>query len=145
MATRLLCGMAAFALVSCTTGCTSPAQTFRGQTPANGVQNANYNGPRSMPVTPAQHCETCPQHGAACNGNGCYGGFGMMNVPFHPVHRNYYNVDMPRDLRYPAQNTSAVVQYPYYTTKGPSDFFLGSSLGGATGSVGGQSSQGGIF
>lgn len=36
-----------------------------------------------------------------------------------------YRYKYPRDLRYPAANQPAgVVVYPYYTVKGPDDFFL---------------------
>lgn len=47
-----------------------------------------------------------------------------MNLPFHPVHRNFHTYDVPRDLRYPQDDCPpAMYQYPYYTTRGPTDFF----------------------
>jgi hypothetical protein len=48
-----------------------------------------------------------------------------MNLPFHPVHRNFHTYDVPQGLTYPQQDTpAAVYQYPYYTTRGPTDFFM---------------------
>lgn len=47
-----------------------------------------------------------------------------LNLPFHPVHRNYVDYRAPRNLSYPENNTpAATVQYPYYTVRGPTDFF----------------------
>ena len=47
-----------------------------------------------------------------------------MNLPFHPVHRNFYTYDAPSNLSYPDENAPpAVLQYPYYTLRGPTDFF----------------------
>lgn len=40
-----------------------------------------------------------------------------------------YRYRAPQDLRYPAANQPAgVVVYPYYTVKGPDDFFLNETL-----------------
>ena len=139
MAMRLFCGLTALALAAFTTGCASTGETIRGQSPA-GVRNAGYGGPLGGQITQAGACGSCPSGACGPAGNGgdcgpqcgfgqsgpCGAGMGM-NLPCNPVHRNYYNVRMPnpQELRYPAPNTPmAVVQYPYYTTKGPSDFFM---------------------
>ena len=69
----------------------------------------------------------CGPHGCTGHCGGCCG-----NLPCHPVHRNFYTYDVPRDghfggreLLYPPQNQQpAVVQYPYYTLRGPTDFFM---------------------
>ena len=57
-------------------------------------------------------CPTCQ--------NGCDDGQG-----WHPTHRHWFKYRQPRDLVYPPANTpAAIVQYPYYNVKGPSDFFM---------------------
>jgi len=64
-----------------------------------------------------------------CGPAGCQGGaashpYGRLNLPFHPVHRNYVDYQAPQNLQYPAPNQpNALVQYPYYTLRGPTDFF----------------------
>ena len=48
-----------------------------------------------------------------------------MNLPGFPVHRNFYTVDSPQNLQRPPANTpAATVNYPYYTHRGPTDFFM---------------------
>lgn len=70
-------------------------------------------------MTRSQACQTGRCGGTAAGCQSC------LNLPFYPVHRNYVHYDVPTDLSYPQQNTpAAVVQYPYYTLKGPSDFFM---------------------
>ncbi|MEX0702785.1 MAG: hypothetical protein WD069_11885 [Planctomycetales bacterium] len=52
-----------------------------------------------------------------------YGGAGGGN--WGPQHRIFYTYHRPTDLRYPPpQVPAAVVQYPYYTNRGPTDFFM---------------------
>jgi len=44
---------------------------------------------------------------------------------WHPTHRHWFVYKQPHDLVYPPANTpTAIVQYPYYNVKGPSDFFM---------------------
>jgi hypothetical protein len=63
----------------------------------------------------------CPIGGNAC-GPQCQPG---CNLPFHPVHRNFHTYDAPSGLMYPADDTpAATYQYPYYTHRGPTDFFM---------------------
>ncbi|MFK7821858.1 MAG: hypothetical protein AB8G99_24375 [Planctomycetaceae bacterium] len=98
-------GVLAFAL----TGCAAGDQVVRGQCPpeAGGCASGGQCG-----------------GGGRCGGRTCGGGQ-HLNLPFHPVHRNYVNYQVPKNLSYPQQNTpAATVQYPYYTTKGPTDFFM---------------------
>jgi len=58
-------------------------------------------------------CRTCGSHGGAPD---CY-----------PKHHRTYSYSVPNDLTYPAQSgagaVGGAVVYPYYTHKGPSDFF----------------------
>ena len=61
----------------------------------------------------------CPN--GRCNG-GC-----ISHLPYHlaPTHRNFHTYQVPQGLTYPAQNQPpASIQYPYYTTRGPTDFFM---------------------
>lgn len=68
------------------------------------------------------------QSGACPDGRCGLGGYGpdrCLNLPFHPVHRNFHTYDVPNGLTYPQQDTPpATYQYPYYTTRGPTDFFM---------------------
>jgi len=42
-----------------------------------------------------------------------------------PKHHHTYDYRQPKNLTYPPQNQpAAAVVYPYYTCKGPSDFFM---------------------
>lgn len=42
-----------------------------------------------------------------------------------PKHHHTYDYRQPKNLCYPPQNQpAATVVYPYYTHKGPSDFFM---------------------
>jgi hypothetical protein len=62
-----------------------------------------------------QSCPTggCPRCGCGC-GHGCF-----------PHHYQTYQFDWPRNLVYPQQGVqSGMVQYPYYTLRGPTDFFM---------------------
>ena len=48
----------------------------------------------------------------------------LLNGYQYPTHVHSFSYYPPKDLRYPAPNTpAAVVQYPYYTVKGPDCFF----------------------
>lgn len=57
-----------------------------------------------------------------------YGAAGARD-PRQLDYRYMYRYRAPQDLRYPAANQPAgVVVYPYYTVKGPDDFFLKETL-----------------
>jgi len=59
-------------------------------------------------------CDNCPPG---------YGGHRCDE--WQPTHHLWYKYNQPQGLVYPPDNTpAAVVQYPYYTCKGPDDFFL---------------------
>lgn len=48
-----------------------------------------------------------------------------INLPFHPMHRNSYTVNTPKNMMYPPSPSQAgITQYPYYTFRGPTDFFM---------------------
>lgn len=59
----------------------------------------------------------CPNGG--CQSCGAGNGF-----DWYPKHYSSYSYQVPNDLRYPQQNQpGGAIVYPYYTHKGPSDFF----------------------
>lgn len=120
------------------TGCASSTPTMRGQSPQASFASWNAGpvmgdgcpmcqssvGPGGQ-LMHAGNCEMCPPNqrcgngrcGAGCNGN--------CNLPFHPVHRNFHTYHVPQGLMYPPENAApAMVQYPYYTLRGPTDFFM---------------------
>jgi hypothetical protein len=124
-----LSGILALMLVGVTAsvGCQSNPATVRGQNPM-GPPSAGqpmmpapgpvyYEGPAggSMPG-----CPPCHNHplGAQC----------PICAPDNfwvPKHHHTYDYRIPKNLVYPPQNQPAgVVVYPYYTCKGPSDFFM---------------------
>jgi hypothetical protein len=87
--------------------------------PKPGVQY--YDGPAHDPNQfSSADCPTCP------HGNGCpvcpqQHGFDV----WRPTHHHTWEYNAPKGLTYPDQNQPpATVQYPYYTVKGPSDFFM---------------------
>jgi hypothetical protein len=70
-------------------------------------------------------CDVC-QGGQACPPQGCHGcgrGCGYRNGM--PQHVQTYQFDWPQNMVYPQQGVPAgMVQYPYYTLRGPTDFFM---------------------
>lgn len=110
------------------TGCAASAPTVRGQNP-----DSMYGGMPGQAGCESGMCESgssgyggqC-EPGGSCQhcGSGCRGGAGC-NIPFHPVHRNFHTYNAPQGLMYPPENSApAQVQYPYYTLRGPTDFFM---------------------
>ena len=64
----------------------------------------------------------CP-HGVRGGCPSCGPGCGRC-PDWTPTHHKTYSYSVPRDLSYPEQNAvGGAVVYPYYTHKGPSDFF----------------------
>ena len=117
------------------TGCASTTPVMRGQSPQASFTSWN-SGPVMADGCPmcqsstgpggemmhAPNCDSYAQsqhcHSGNCQGAGC-------NLPFHPVHRNFHNYHAPQGLMYPPENSApALVQYPYYTLRGPTDFFM---------------------
>jgi hypothetical protein len=104
------------------TGCSAISPTMRAQSP--DATQVSY--------TSGDQCDACDSGFASasnCRNGACQscgpGRAGCMNLPFHPVHRNFHTYDVPQGLTYPQQNTpAAAYQYPYYTTRGPTDFFM---------------------
>lgn len=63
-----------------------------------------------------QYGQACPQGGCpSCgHGQGC------------PQHLHSYKYNWPKNMVYPSNNQlpAGLVQYPYYTFRGPTDFFM---------------------
>jgi len=103
MNARLACGLAAGLLLPLVTGCQAPTGVVRGQNPA-GMQ---YAPPTQ--ATAAHHPQENPE--------------GQLGA-FHGGHYHTFDYRAPKNLVYPPANMpGAVVQYPYYTLRGPTDFF----------------------
>jgi len=98
------------------------------------------NCPTCPPANPAcPHCQGHPPHGQTCpqcqNGHGQHGhglhGHGLWNGgnfdhlnQDYPQHHFTYGYNRPKNMLYPPPEVpGGAVTYPYYTHKGPSDFF----------------------
>jgi hypothetical protein len=107
-----------------------PINTYAGPGCNNGSCQGCGNGS-------CQGCGNgCCEGNQGCGGVGCLGCLDCCPRDWYPTHRHWYRYEPPgsrhchenRDLVYPPANVpGAVVQYPYYTVKGPSDFFLKTS------------------
>ncbi len=105
-----------------------PHTTVRGQNPLlDGPQTA-WADAAAHPHASDGSAGTCPN--GYC-GNGCPDGWcdpctaGCRGYGWRPHHHHTFRYRQPRNLVYPPNPTpAAIVQYPYYTVKGPDDFFL---------------------
>lgn len=93
-----------------------------------GYEGGFYAGPngyytdRNDPYT--NDCNAGCQNGCP---NGCQHGFGRNCLYCNgmPKHYQTYQYDWPENMVYPTQGVPAgMVQYPYYTLRGPTDFFM---------------------
>jgi len=67
--------------------------------------------------------QSCPQGGCQRCGRGC----GYRNGA--PQHYQTYQYNWPQSQVYPQHGVpSGIIQYPYYTLRGPTDFFMEKSL-----------------
>ncbi|MBI1312568.1 hypothetical protein GC176_14845 [bacterium] len=103
------------ALVTFSVGCSQNQSLVRGQTPMEHydtpAQSGMYYGGPSYGPNGHYECPACPQN--------------CQNDWWRPTHHHTWEYHAPQDLVYPAENQpNAVQQYPYYTVKGPSDFFM---------------------
>ena len=80
------------------------------------------NQPYTVDPNGCPQCDNgqqCPQRGCRRCGRGCGYQNGM------PQHVQTYQFDYPQNMVYPQQGPPAgMVQYPYYTLRGPTDFFM---------------------
>ena len=101
-----------------------------------GYEGGFYAGPdgtitdRNTPYTVdgqggGGECPYC-QNGGSCPSDGCRRcGRGCMYKHGMPQHYQTYQYDWPKNPVYPQQGVpSGMVQYPYYTLRGPTDFFM---------------------
>ena len=139
MNAKLALGISMFVFLPLATGCLQSTGVVRGQSP--GYQS-------EMPMQPIQAVSQTSyigqpmQHSCPTCASGYHGGGQSESMPFqhvlshgnhsagsgqghHPTHYRWFSYEQPRNLVYPPANEpAAVVQYPYYTLKGPDDFFL---------------------
>lgn len=114
-----------FAGMMAIVGCQTNHAVVRGQNPTLAAPMPNgpmpgpmyYDGPAgSAPMScPTGQCHPeWARYPADCPEN------------YHwPKHHHTFDYRQPKNLVYPPQNQPAgVVVYPYYTCKGPSDFFM---------------------
>ena len=106
---------------------------FQGASDHNfGYNGGFYAGPQgyftdaNQPYTMnGPSCDVC-QNGQACPDQGCQRcgrGCGYRNGM--PTHIQTYQIDYPQNMVYPTEGVPAgMVQYPYYTLRGPTDFFM---------------------
>jgi hypothetical protein len=89
----------------------------------NGLSGASYaNAPCEQPNScPPSYGECPPGYGGHAHGGGRGALFGTSKI----CPDGYsYGYQVPNDLRYPQPNAvGGAVVYPYYTHRGPSDFF----------------------
>jgi hypothetical protein len=94
-----------------------------------GYEGGFYAGPNryltqaNVPYTAdGSGCPEC-QYGQACPTGGCrHCGFGCRPLPHH---YQTYQYNWPNNMVYPTTGVPAgIVQYPYYTLRGPTDFFM---------------------
>lgn len=123
-----------FALLACcsiaslTIGCSQPVVRGQNQTRSYSYspQVAGY-GDGGMPQ---QMQMAGPPPGPIYYDGPAMGGMGCPTCPtrpadvWRPTHHHTSTYKAPQNLQYPPQNQKpAVYQYPYYTVKGPTDFF----------------------
>ncbi|MBX3442044.1 MAG: hypothetical protein KF774_06535 [Planctomyces sp.] len=125
-------------------GCGGANAIIRGQSPAHLQQaTAGYSGPIREVSHEHFHGRAITHYSVDSSGGGCpsdgYGcppGAGHMGCPpggpgcppgghgCHPHHGYTFSYERPNNLVYPPANVpGGAVAYPYYTLKGPSDFF----------------------
>lgn len=111
-------------------GCQSNHAIIRGQNPASCAPGAN--GPMGPMPGPMYYDGPASGDGMACPSGQCQSECEWARYPsdcpenYHwPKHHHTFDYRQPKGLVYPPQNQPAgVVVYPYYTCKGPSDFFM---------------------
>jgi len=84
-----------------------------------------YSTDRNNPYVVNGTCPDC-NNGAACPQGGCHRcGRGCGQHGGIPHHYQTYQYNWPENMVYPQQGVpSGMVQYPYYTLRGPTDFFM---------------------
>ncbi|MEO1996375.1 MAG: hypothetical protein ABGZ17_13990 [Planctomycetaceae bacterium] len=130
-------------------GCSSSGEVVRGQNPAGAGTEFTLASSHGDVSHFDSGCQLCQKMGSSCHECNRKNRLSRLKNMFKkrplprrteagrkhwpkdhpgedwkPKHRHYYTYDAPQNLVYPPKNTPpAVVQYPYYTVKGPTDFF----------------------
>ena len=103
-------------------GCAGTSPVMRGQNPQAQFSGWQQSGDGGN----AGSCPDC--RSGSCPSGFCLPGYDsgtVINLPGDPVHRNSFTYNVPQGLRYPPSPTpAAITQYPYYTFRGPTDFFM---------------------
>ncbi len=140
MKTKTAFGLAASLLLPLCIGCQAgpgvvrgqnagmqPPQHMAGRAPqhmAGGAPQATagpiyYDGPAHGPSM--QHMLPNGYGDPGCPSGNCQ----PMTKVWSPSHHHTWDYQPPQNLSYPPQNQPpAVIQYPYYTLRGPTDFFM---------------------
>ena len=121
-------GLAACLLLPLCVGCSADPGVARGQNPAAYSPAAFPSwGTQIGPVHYSPQViseQNGGQWGSACSNGVCDQGCCRPSA-WQPTHYHTFEYKRPKNLVYPPANQpAAIVQYPYYTVKGPSDFFL---------------------
>ncbi|MDA0284433.1 MAG: hypothetical protein O3B13_07435 [Planctomycetota bacterium] len=138
--------LAVCSLVTITVGCSQNMGTVRGQAPGQYQAGPHPMAPQGQMASnggmrmPGPSPETRYYDGPAFDPNQ----FGPSNCPpgphgsscpvcpqshsfdvWRPTHHHTWEYNAPQGLTYPnPTQPPAAVQYPYYTVKGPTDFFM---------------------
>ena len=127
MQARVFTLMLSGAIGMCVFGCAGATPTMRAQSPCDDMGSCHSGANHECPMCDSGFGDSGIPMSMACGpqcGTNCQPGCGI-NLPFHPVHRNFHTYDVPSNLTYPdASQPPATVQYPYYTHRGPTDFFM---------------------
>ena len=124
--------LAAGLLLPITQGCSQNSQIVRGQSPQGPQQQmasmpggapGYYGGYQGMNPDLGPGGSYCPQPMPGMNGN-CPQGMGGAFGDSAYCNGNRWCGPTSYNMYPPQNDVPAVVQYPYYTTKGPDDFFL---------------------
>jgi hypothetical protein len=82
-------------------------------------RNLPYHGGAAYGCPDCCDGQQCPNGGCRRCGRGCGYRDGK------PQHCQTYQYDWPQNMVYPQQGVPAgMIQYPYYTLRGPTDFFM---------------------
>ena len=100
---RVAISVTACLVISMAIGCQTPSDVYRSQTPGEAY------------YAPASDSDTVTEEWVQQQPRG----------QFRGGHYHTFDYRVPRNLRYPPANQPpAVVQYPYYTLRSPTDFFM---------------------
>ncbi|MBM3971943.1 MAG: hypothetical protein FJ302_19100 [Planctomycetes bacterium] len=123
----MLCAL--FAGMVAIVGCQSNHTIVRGQNPAPHAPGASGplgpHGPMGAMPAPMYYDGPAGADSMSCPPEWARNPYDCPENYHWPKHHHTYDYRQPKNLTYPPQNQpAAAVVYPYYTCKGPSDFFM---------------------